>query len=157
MPILTYHNVDYSGSSYPVTPERLADRRRWLFENGSIAITLGELWNGAMGLAKSRPTPIVLTNDDGWESAMSFAEIVAQHGMPTTFSINIVLPPSPDQIDHLKQCGAVRAAQAAGIVAAFGLGGTPAYVGAIDPYHIPRILITVEDDLAMFAAKVNGW
>lgn len=53
--------------------------------------------------------------------------------------------------------GAVRAAAAAGIVAAFGLGGTAANTGAVDPYHVPRIMMTSEDDLATFAAKVTTW
>jgi peptidoglycan/xylan/chitin deacetylase (PgdA/CDA1 family) len=209
VPILAYHNVDYSGSAYSVTPEQLAEQCRWLLENGYIAITLGEFWDAAMGLAKLPPNPVVLTNDDGWSSVMAFAEITAQHGMPATFFINNVSPLTPDQIAHLAQFGAVeahtathahlasmeyeaqlaeivqnkayleqitgrpvrflawpfaernesavQAAQAAGIVAAFGLGGTPAYVGAIDPYHIPRILMTVEDDIGTFAAKVSGW
>lgn len=52
---------------------------------------------------------------------------------------------------------AVQAAAAAGIVAAFGLGGTAAQLLALDPYHIPRIMMGAEDDLAMFAAKVSGW
>jgi hypothetical protein len=52
---------------------------------------------------------------------------------------------------------AVQAASAAGIVAAFGLGGTGCHLGAHDPYHIPRIMMHVEDDLATFAAKVSWW
>ena len=52
---------------------------------------------------------------------------------------------------------AAEAAAAAGIVAAFGLGGTAANTGAIDPYYIPRIMITNQDDLATFAAKVTSW
>jgi peptidoglycan/xylan/chitin deacetylase (PgdA/CDA1 family) len=52
---------------------------------------------------------------------------------------------------------ASEAAAAAGIVAAFGLGGTAANTGAVDPFYIPRIMITNEDDLATFAAKVTSW
>ena len=51
---------------------------------------------------------------------------------------------------------AIKAAAAAGIVAAFGLGGTAADVDAIDRYAIPRITIYAADDLAAFAAKVQG-
>ena len=51
---------------------------------------------------------------------------------------------------------AVRAADAGGIVAAFGLGGTAADLRAIDRYAIPRITILVDDDLAAFIAKVRG-
>lgn len=52
---------------------------------------------------------------------------------------------------------AVQAASAAGIVGAFGLGGTAANTGSIDPYYIPRIMMTSDDDLATFAAKVITW
>ena len=51
---------------------------------------------------------------------------------------------------------AVQAAAAAGIIAAFGLGGTAADLNAIDRYAIPRITIYAEDDLAAFVAKVQG-
>ena len=40
VPILAYHNVDYSGSAYSVTPEQLDEQVRWLIENGYTAITL---------------------------------------------------------------------------------------------------------------------
>jgi peptidoglycan/xylan/chitin deacetylase (PgdA/CDA1 family) len=50
----------------------------------------------------------------------------------------------------------IRAAGEAGIVAAFGLGGTAADLNAIDRYAIPRITIYVDDDLTEFAAKIQG-
>ena len=43
VPILVYHNVDYSGSALSVTPEQLDEQCRWLIENGYTAITLGQL------------------------------------------------------------------------------------------------------------------
>ena len=51
---------------------------------------------------------------------------------------------------------AIEAAEAAGIVLAFGLGGTAADLDVVDRYTIPRISIFVDDDLATFAAKVTG-
>jgi peptidoglycan/xylan/chitin deacetylase (PgdA/CDA1 family) len=51
---------------------------------------------------------------------------------------------------------AIGAAEAAGMVAAFGLGGTAAAVDVVDPYTVPRITIFVDDDLETFAAKVTG-
>ena len=48
------------------------------------------------------------------------------------------------------------AAAAAGIVAAFALGGTAADLDTTDWYTVPRITIFVDDDLAMFAEKVTG-
>jgi peptidoglycan/xylan/chitin deacetylase (PgdA/CDA1 family) len=52
---------------------------------------------------------------------------------------------------------AVQAAAAAGIVAAFGLNGTAANTGALDPYYIPRLMMMASDDLGTFAAKVTTW
>jgi peptidoglycan/xylan/chitin deacetylase (PgdA/CDA1 family) len=51
---------------------------------------------------------------------------------------------------------AIEAAEAAGVVAAFGLGGTAADLDTTDRYTMPRITILVDDDLATFAAKVSG-
>ena len=51
---------------------------------------------------------------------------------------------------------AIEAAEAAGIEAAFALGGTAADLDVIDRYTIPRITIFVDDDLETFAAKVTG-
>jgi hypothetical protein len=51
---------------------------------------------------------------------------------------------------------AIEAAEAAGIVLAFGLGGTAAGLDVVDRYTIPRMTIFVDDDLATFAAKVAG-
>ena len=51
---------------------------------------------------------------------------------------------------------AIEAATAAGIEAAFALGGTAADLDVTDRYTIPRIMIFVDDDLETFAAKVRG-
>ena len=51
---------------------------------------------------------------------------------------------------------AIKAAEAAGMIAAFGLGGTAAGVDVVDPYTVPRITIFVGDDLETFAAKITG-
>ena len=54
---------------------------------------------------------------------------------------------------------AMEAAAAAGMVGAFGLSGTGCNVHAVDPYYVPRIMMTVGDDLDLdtFAAKVSWW
>jgi len=51
---------------------------------------------------------------------------------------------------------AIEAAASAGIVAAFGLGATPADLDVVDWYAVPRMTIYVDDDLETFAAKVTG-
>ncbi|MFN8590317.1 MAG: polysaccharide deacetylase family protein [Thermomicrobiales bacterium] len=208
VPILAYHNVDYSGSAYSVTPEQLDAQCRWLLDNGYTPVSIDAFWDAAMGNSTLPPNPVMLTDDDGWSSAPVFAQIVAQYGFPATFFINNVSPLTTDQIANLAGFGAVeahtvthahlngldydgqfteintnktfleqttgqpvrflawpfgerndsaiQAAKDSGMVAAFGLGGNAAWIGALDPYQIPRILIEVGDDLTSFAAKVNG-
>ena len=209
VPVLAYHNVDYSGSAFSVTPEQLDAQCRWLIDNGYTAITLWHFWDAAMGVGTLPPNPVLLTNDDGWASAMTFAEVLGWYGLPGTYFINNVSPLTSDQLLYLAQRGsvqahtashasllaldyagqlaeisenvlyleqitgqpvdflawplgdanpsAVEAAAAAGILGAFGLGGTGSSVGALDPYAIPRIMMQVEDDLDTFAAKVSWW
>jgi peptidoglycan/xylan/chitin deacetylase (PgdA/CDA1 family) len=209
VPILAYHNVDYSGSDFSVTPEQLDEQCRWLIENGYTAITIWQFWDAATGSGTLPANPVLLTNDDGWSSAMTFAEVLGRYGLPATYFINNVSPVTPDQILLLSQLGAVQAhtvthahlagmdyesqlaevannvayleqitgqpihlmawpwgesdesavqaAAASGIVGAFGLSGTGAYLPAGDPYHIPRIMMVASDDLDTFAAKVGWW
>ena len=209
VPVLVYHAVDYSGSTYSVTPEQLAEQCRWLAEHGYTAITVSEFWDASLGYGTLPPNPVVLTNDDGWPSAMTFADILGQHGMVGTYFLNNTSPLGADQIASLAARGqveahtvshaalsglaydgqlaeiagnkaylegitgqpvrflawpfgdsnesAIQAAAAAGVVGAFGLGGMAAQIGAIDPYHVPRMTVGIETDIAMFEAMMLWW
>ena len=209
VPVLVYHNVDYSGSEYSVTPEQLDAQCRWLVENGYTAVTLWQFWDAAMGYGTLPPNSVLLTSDDGWSSAMTFAEILGRYGLVGNYFINNVSPLTSDEILYLAQHGsvqahtathqnlshfdyagqlaeisenvtylqqitgqpvqflswpfgdrnetAVEAAAAAGIIGAFGLTGTGCHLHTIDPYHIPRIMMAVSDDIETFAAKVSWW
>jgi peptidoglycan/xylan/chitin deacetylase (PgdA/CDA1 family) len=162
-----------------------------------------------MGYGYLPPNPVILTNDDGSPTALTFADILGRYGLVGTYFINNSSYLTPDQILSLAQRGgveahtvshtnlrgldaesqyaeiannklhleqitglpvrflawpfgesdvnAVQAAAAAGIVAAFGLNGTAANTGALDPYYIPRLMMTATDDLSTFAAKVTTW
>ncbi len=209
VPILAYHNIDHSGDAYATTPEMLDAQCRWLIENGYTTISLWQFWEAAFAGGSLPPNPIVLTNDDGWTSAVVFAEILGRYGLVGNYFINNYSPLSTDQIHFLMQNGpvqahtanhqylsqldydtqfseistnqayisgitgapvsflawpfgdfnasAVEAAAAAGIVGAFALGGTGCTIGALDPYHIPRIMMESSDTLETFAAKVSAW
>lgn len=52
---------------------------------------------------------------------------------------------------------AVKAASAVAIVAALGLDGTAAQLGALDPYRIPRLMVFAAADLCIFSAKFASW
>ena len=56
VPVLVYHNVDYSGSAFSVTPEQLDAECRWLIDNGYTAITVWQFWDAAMGSGTSSST-----------------------------------------------------------------------------------------------------
>jgi peptidoglycan/xylan/chitin deacetylase (PgdA/CDA1 family) len=209
VPILAYHNIDYSGTAYAVTPELLDAEVRWLIQNGYTAITLEQFYEGAFDGGWLPPNPVVLTDDDGWTSAVTFAQILAAEGVVGNYFVNNYSPVTPDQILILAQNGpveahtvthahltqldydgqleeiadnisylegitgqhirflawpwnewnqtSIEAASASGIVAAFALGGKPCYVGSIDPYAVPRIMMEATDDLDTFVAKVTAW
>jgi peptidoglycan/xylan/chitin deacetylase (PgdA/CDA1 family) len=209
VPVLVYHNVDYSGSEFSVTPEQLDEQCRWLIDNGYTLITVWQFWDAAMGYGVLPVNPVLLTNDDGWSSVMTFAEILGRYGLVGNYFLNNYSPLTADQIWTLSQFGpvqahtathqylsqmdfegqlaeisqnvtyieqitgqpvrflawpfgdynasAIEAAAASGIVGAFGLTGTGCYVHAVDPFHVPRIMMVVGDDLDTFAAKVGWW
>ena len=109
VPVLVYHNVDYSGSEFSVTPEQLDEQCRWLYENGYTAITLWQFWDAAMGSGTLPANPILLTNDDGWSSVMTFAEILGRYRLVGNYFINNYSPLSADQILTLSRYGPVQA------------------------------------------------
>ena len=105
MPVLAYHNVDYSGSEFSVTPEQLDEQCRWLIDNGYTPITVWQFWDAAMGSGTLPANPVMLTNDDGWSSAMTFAEVLGRYGLPANYFINNVSPLTPDEILYLVTAG----------------------------------------------------
>lgn len=109
VPILVYHNIDYSGSAYAITPDLLDAQCRWLVENGYTAITLGQFYNAAFGAGTLPPNPVVLTNDDGWQSAVTFAEILGRYGLVGNYFINNHSPLTADQIYYLMGNGPIHA------------------------------------------------
>lgn len=109
VPILTYHNIDHSGSAYATTPEMLDAQMAWLQANGYTAISIWQFWDAMTGGAALPANPILLTNDDGWESALTFAEVLGRYGMVGNYFINNYSPLTPDQILILAQNGPVQA------------------------------------------------
>lgn len=209
VPVLCYHNIDYSGSAYATTPEMLDAQCQWLAANGFTTVSVYQLWNAFTTGAVLPEGSVMMTNDDGWSSAVTFAQTLGMYGMTGNYFINNYSPLSAADILLLAQNGpvqahtanhqymthldpatqsaeivtnqayisgitgqpvqflawpfgdygpnAVQAAQDAGILAAFGLGGAPCYVGASDVYAIPRIMMEVGDTLESFASKVAHW
>jgi len=109
VPILAYHNIDHSGSAYSTSPEMLDAHMVWLQANGYTAISIWQFWD-AMTVGAALPAnPVLLTNDDGWESALTFAEVLGRYGMVGNYFINSVSPLTADQIRFLAQNGPVQA------------------------------------------------
>jgi len=207
VPILMYHHIDYSGTTYAVTPEQLVEQCDWLSANGYTAITLTELFNAAFAGALLPAKPVVLTADDGWATALTFAEIIGQYGFVGNYFINNGSEVTPDQVAYLSQVGevedhtvshatlsqlgygdqyaeiannksylesvtgqavefiawpygdwnasAVQAAADAGLLGGFDAWGGPAVLTALDPWHIPRILVDGAYDLDTFVGVVT--
>jgi hypothetical protein len=208
VPILMYHHIDYSGTTYAVTPEQLVEQCEWLSANGYTAITLTEFFNAAFAGALLPAKPVVLTVDDGWATALTFAEIIGRYGFVGNYFVTSESELTPDQVAYLGQIGevedhtvshamlsqlgydaqyaeiannkwylesvtgqavefiawpygdwnasAVQAAADAGLIGAFDAWGGPADLTALDPWHIPRILVDGAYDLDTFVAMVTG-
>jgi peptidoglycan/xylan/chitin deacetylase (PgdA/CDA1 family) len=110
IPVLAYHAIAYDGTAYEVTPELLDAECQWLASNGYTPITVWQFWDAATGMGKLPANPVMLTNDDGWPSSLTFADtVVGRYGFPATFFINNVSPITADQIATLAQYGSVQA------------------------------------------------
>ncbi len=109
VPILVYHAVDESGITYSVTPAQLDAQCRWLVAHGYTAISLRRFWRAVRGMADLPPNPVILTNDDGGPSALTFARILGRHGLTGVYFVNNVSPLTPRQIRALARWGAVEA------------------------------------------------
>src|SRR3712207_6475310 len=81
VPVLCYHNIDHSGSAYSTTPETLGAQCQWLTANGFTTISVYQLWNAFASGEQLPSNPVMLTNDDGWSSAVTFAQVLGAHGM----------------------------------------------------------------------------
>ncbi len=109
VPILVYHAVDDSGITWSVSPAQLDAQCRWLVDQGYTAISVRRFWRAARGLAELPPKPIILTNDDGGPSALTFARILDRHGLSGVYFVNTVSPLTPRQIRALARWGEVEA------------------------------------------------
>ena len=107
VPVLMYHRVDYSGDAYAVTPEQLDAQCRWLVENGYTAITVSQLVDAAYGVGWLPPKPVVLTADDGWASALTFAAILGGYGLVGNYFVHSDAQLGPGEIAALAQWGEV--------------------------------------------------
>ncbi|MCC7022056.1 MAG: polysaccharide deacetylase family protein [Thermomicrobiales bacterium] len=108
VPVIGYHNIDYSGSAYAVTPEMLDAMCAWLVQNGYTTITVNELYAAATGVGILPPNPVMLTDDDGWVSAVTFADTLDRYGLVGNFFINNYSPLTADQILRLTWTGPVQ-------------------------------------------------
>jgi peptidoglycan/xylan/chitin deacetylase (PgdA/CDA1 family) len=109
VPVLCYHNVDYSGSAYSTTPDMLDTQCQWLTANGFTAISVYQLLNAFTSGGSLPAAPVVLTNDDGWASSVTFAQTLGANGMTGNYFINNYSPLSAADILFLAQNGPVQA------------------------------------------------
>jgi len=113
VPIMMYHNVDYSDSvkTDTVSTERFRTHMEYLKKNNFQVIALEELVNGLREGEKFSNKTVVLTFDDGYANNFKHAfPILKEYGYQATFFI----PPTYieevgfmnwEQIRHLQQSG----------------------------------------------------
>lgn len=90
IPILCYHNFNPTKpGSMNLTPKKFESQIQWLEDNGFHIIPLKEAVAYLEGERATLPSKsIVITIDDGWESAYTYlAPIVKKHKIPVTLFI----------------------------------------------------------------------
>jgi peptidoglycan/xylan/chitin deacetylase (PgdA/CDA1 family) len=107
VPVLMYHQIDYSGGTYAVTPEQLSAQMQWLSDNGYTSITMTDFYNGAFAGGFLPAKPVVLTVDDGWASALTFADVLSWYGFIGNYFVTTNNGLPWDQVAYLGQVGEV--------------------------------------------------
>lgn len=90
IPILCYHNFNPTiPGSMNLTPQKFEVQLKWLKDNGFTIIPLKEAVDYLQGKRASLPTkPIVITVDDGWQSAYTYLyPIIKKYQIPVTLFI----------------------------------------------------------------------
>jgi peptidoglycan/xylan/chitin deacetylase (PgdA/CDA1 family) len=85
VPILSYHRIDFGGGRLTVTPTNFAQQMDWLARNAYRVVPLSRLQAFLTGRERLPPRSVVITIDDGHESAHRLAlPLLRQHGFPAT-------------------------------------------------------------------------
>jgi len=88
VPILSYHRLGWGGGRLTVSPAQFAKQLDWLARNGYRVVRLSQLQAFLDGRARMPPRSVVITIDDGYESAHRLAlPLLRQHGFPATVFI----------------------------------------------------------------------
>ncbi len=90
IPILCYHNLNpVKPGSMNMTPQKFESQMKWLKDHGFHFIPLQEAVEYIQGKRTSLPEKaIVLTVDDGWQSAYTYLyPIIKKYNIPTTLFI----------------------------------------------------------------------
>ncbi len=88
VPILTYHQISErippSYRKYALTPGEFRRQIAWLASAGYVSVPLASLADGSWD--RLPPRPVVITVDDGFQSAVAHAaQILGDHGFTATF------------------------------------------------------------------------
>jgi len=73
IPVLTYHQITMNQSKYSVTPFKLRDDMRRLFDAGFFLILPEDIEDGLSRIPFDR-RPLMITFDDGWEDNFRYIE-----------------------------------------------------------------------------------
>lgn len=90
IPILCYHNFNPTVPGLMnLTPKKFENQLRWIKDNGFTVISLKDAVDYLQGNRKSLPPkPVVITVDDGWESAYVYVfPIALKYHVPVTLFV----------------------------------------------------------------------
>jgi peptidoglycan/xylan/chitin deacetylase (PgdA/CDA1 family) len=85
VPILSYHRLGWGGGRLTVSPTQFAQQLDWLARNGYRVVRLSQVQAFMEGRERLPPRSVVITIDDGYESAHRVAlPLLRHHGFPAT-------------------------------------------------------------------------
>ena len=88
VPILCYHRFGANPSRTTVTPANFAAQLDWLSDNDYHVVPLAQLVDWLAGRTALPPRAVVITIDDGYESAWRHAlPLLRRHGFPATLFV----------------------------------------------------------------------
>ena len=73
IPVLMFHNLDYSLGTWCITPENFRSDVEFMLENGFTPISFKQLVNFAEGTGELPEKPVIITFDDGYYSNYYYA------------------------------------------------------------------------------------
>ncbi len=80
IPVLLYHRIDDAGGRLSISPAAFDHQIAWLAEQGYASITPSDLSAALAGGPPLPSHPVMITDDDGYRSTLTFTATLRAHG-----------------------------------------------------------------------------